>query len=111
MSKKDSVTLLYHFEQMMKAERRRQRELRMTDAAAIATALAAKDLAVAAALAAQEKDVSKTALSNERRFENTNEWRQTYGDLANKGLGATQLVSFVVGAGGVVIAAITLLNH
>jgi hypothetical protein len=39
------------------------------------------------ALAAAKEAVSKAEVAMEKRFDNTNEWRQTYDDLANKKLG------------------------
>ena len=44
---------------------------------AVAAALAAQERAVAAALAAAKEAVSKAESATERRFENSNEWRNT----------------------------------
>lgn len=44
---------------------------------AVAAALAAQEKAVAAALAAADRAVLKAETATERRFENSNEWRNT----------------------------------
>jgi len=44
---------------------------------AVAAALAAQEKAVAAALAAAKEAVTKAENATERRFENSNEWRNT----------------------------------
>jgi len=44
---------------------------------AVAAALAAQEKAVAAALAAAKEAVTKAETATERRFENSNEWRNT----------------------------------
>ena len=91
------IKLKQYFEALREADNLRFKELREADAAAIA-----------AALAAAEKAVSKAEVANERRFENTNEWCSTYGDLANQGRGAVQLVSIVIAAAAAIAAVIAV---
>lgn len=95
---KQYVTLKTHFDALREADQLRYTDLRTADAAAIA-----------AALAAAEKAVTKAESANERRFENTNEWRSTYGDLANRSRGAWQLILSVVAAAGVFAAIMALI--
>jgi phosphopantetheinyl transferase (holo-ACP synthase) len=99
----NDVTLKEHIEALLAADRRMYAELRKDDQAAVATAMAAA-----------KEAVSKAEIANERRFENTNEWRATYGDLAQRGRGAYQLVAVVLaGAASVagIIAVIVSLSH
>jgi hypothetical protein len=88
------VSLKKYIEAQMEADRRMYAALRADDQSAVSTAMAAAKEAVA-----------KAEIANERRFENTNEWRATYGDLAQRGRGAYQLIAIVI-AGAAAIAAV-----
>ena len=93
-----TITLQEHFEAILIARDERDRavaeerdlrykQLREADDKALQAALAAAEKAVSTALIAAEKAVNKAEVANEKRLENTNEWRQTYGDLARQGIG------------------------
>jgi cell fate (sporulation/competence/biofilm development) regulator YlbF (YheA/YmcA/DUF963 family) len=59
---------------------------------AVAAALAAQEKAVAAALAAAKEAVTKAETATERRFENSNEWRNTIETLQRTYMPRTESV-------------------
>jgi hypothetical protein len=59
---------------------------------AVAAALAAQEKAVAAALAAAKEAVTKAENATERRFENSNEWRNTVETLQRTYMPRTEAV-------------------
>jgi hypothetical protein len=66
MSASDSISLREYTDKRFEAQEK-----------AVAAALAAQEKAVAAALAAADRAVLKAETATERRFENSNEWRNT----------------------------------
>lgn len=101
----------------LEVEIKRLDQLREADQRAVQEARMAADKGIAAALLAVEKSNSKLEEATNKRFENTNEWRQTYGDLANRGRGAWIAVAAAFGIGaalativGVILAVISAIQ-
>ena len=69
----------------------------------------AQEKAVAAALAAAKEAVLKAEVSNDKRFESVNEFRNTLKDQQGTYVTRTELYAWVVGGGGLLLSIMTFI--
>jgi hypothetical protein len=77
MDKSDDISFREYVKTLIEEAEKRNADRFSAQEKAVAAALAAAEKAVAAALSAADRAVAKAEASTERRFENSNEWRNT----------------------------------
>jgi hypothetical protein len=78
---------------------------------AVAAALAAQERATNAAFTAANSAVSKAETANEKRLDSVNEFRSQLKDQASNFVTRTELLSTIVGFGGLLLAILTFARY